>query len=69
MFWDDLDFQIQDGRNAILKTRKSGISWTKCATKADEATFPTKVDFTDLVERFLPCSETILTLKSKMAAQ
>ena len=55
--------------NAILKTRKSGISWTKCATKANEATFPTKFDITDLVERLLPCSETILTLKSKMAAQ
>ena len=54
---------------AILKTIKSDISWTKCANKANEATFPTKFGNPDLMERFLLHSETILTFKSKMAAQ
>ena len=68
MFWYDLVPQIQDGRQRHIENQ-SGISWTKCATKANEATFPTKYDITDLMERLLPCSETILTLKSKMASQ
>ena len=51
---------------AILKTIKSDISWTKCAKKANESTFPTKFGISDLMERFLMHSETILTL-SKMA--
>ena len=55
--------------DAILKTIKSDISWTKCDKNANEATFPTKFDIPDPIERFLPCSETILTFKSKMAAQ
>ena len=54
---------------AILKTIKSDISWTKCAKKANETTFPTKFGIPELMERFLLCSETILTFKSKMAAQ
>ena len=37
--------------NAILKIRKSDIAWTKYATKADEETFYTKFDITDLIER------------------
>ena len=31
--------------------------------------FPTKFGIPDPIERFLLCSETILTFKSKMAAQ
>ena len=54
---------------AILKTTKSDISWTKCANEANEATFPTKFNNPYLMERFLLHSETILTFKSKMAAQ
>ena len=54
---------------AILKTIKSDISWTKCAKKANESTFPTKFGNPYLMERFLLHSETILTFKSKMAAQ
>ena len=47
--------------DAILKTIKSDISWIKCAKKANEATFPTKFGNPYLMERFLVCSETILT--------
>ena len=46
---------------AILKTIKSDISWTKCANKANKATFPTKFGNPDLMERLLLHSETILT--------
>ena len=53
----------------ILKSIKSDISWTKCDKKANEATFPTKFGIPDLMGGFLMCSETILTFKSKMAAQ
>ena len=52
--------------NAILKTIKSDISWTKCDQNANEATFPTKFVIPDPIERFLMCSETILTFKSKI---
>ena len=55
--------------NAILKTIKSDISWTKCAKKANEATFPTKFGNPYLMEIFLFRSETILTYGYKMAAQ
>ena len=55
--------------HAILKTIKIDISWTKRDKKANEATFPTKFGIPDLMEGFLPRSETILILKSKMAAQ
>ena len=55
--------------DAILKSIQSDISWTKCDKNANEATFPTKFGIPDPVERFLLCSETILTFKSKMAAQ
>ena len=54
---------------AILWTIKSDISWTKCARKANEATFPTKFGIPGLMERLLLRSETILTFKSKMTAQ
>ena len=54
---------------AILKTIKSDIAWTKCDKKANEATFPIKFGMPDLMEGFLMRSETILTFKSKMAAQ
>ena len=47
--------------DAILKTIKSDISWTKCAKKANEATFPTKFGNPYLMEIFLLRSETILT--------
>ena len=55
--------------DAISKTIKSDISWIKCDKNANEATFPTKFGIPDLIERVLPFSETILTFKSKMAAQ
>ena len=55
--------------DAILKTIKSDISWTKCDKNANGATFPTKFGIPGPTERFLLCSETILTFKSKMAAQ
>ena len=54
---------------AILKTIKSDISWSKCAKKANESTFPTKFNNPYLMEWFLLRSETTLTFKSKMAAQ
>ena len=67
MFSDNLYLQFQDGRQCHIENQnKSDISWTKCATKANEATFRTKFDITDLMERFLPYSESILTFKSKM---
>ena len=37
--------------DAILKTIKSDIVCTKCAKKANEATFPTKVGIPDLMGR------------------
>ena len=72
--WVCPDFQIQNGgqtmaANAILKTIKSDISWTKCAKKANEATFLLSLASQIQMERFLLCSETILTFKPKMAAQ
>ena len=51
--------------DATLKTFKSDTSWTKCAKKTNEATFPTKFGNPYLMEIFLVRSETI----SKMAAQ
>ena len=54
---------------AILKTIQSDISWSKCAKKANESTFPTKFSNPYLMEWFLLRSETILTFKSKMATQ
>ena len=54
---------------AILKNIKSDISWTECDKKANEATFPTKFGIPDLMWGFLKRFETILTSKSKMAAQ
>ena len=67
MFWKILTFKSNMAANAKLKTRKSDISWIKCAEKA--IFFSIKFGITDLMERFLPCSETILTFESKMAAQ
>ena len=55
--------------SAILKTIKSDISWTKGDKNANKATFPSKFGIPDPIEGFLLCSETILTFKSKMAAQ
>ena len=55
--------------DAILEILKSDISGTKCAKQVNEMIFPTKFSIPDLMERYLLCSETILTFKSKMAAQ
>ena len=55
--------------DAILKTIKSDISWTKCAKKANKAIFPSKFCNPDLMEIFLLRAETNLTYKSKMAAK
>ena len=68
MFWDDLDLQIQDGRQRHIENQKNWYLLNQMCHK-NEATFPTKFDIPDLIERLLPCSETILTLKFKMAAQ
>ena len=68
-FGSVLTFKFKMAADAILKTIKSDIFCTKCAKKANEATFPTKFGIPDLMERMFLCSETILTFKSKMAAQ
>ena len=47
--------------DAMLKTRKSDISWNKCAYKTNKVTFRIKFGIPDQMERFLLYSETILT--------
>ena len=36
--------------NALLKTRKSDVSWTRLTKGAYEVSFPTNFGFTDIIE-------------------
>ena len=51
--------------NAILKSRKSDISWTRLTKGAYEVSFPTSFGMTDVIEKYSLCFtfRIILTFK------
>ena len=58
----------QTNKQKQNKTKQNKNKTNNNNNKANEVTFP-KFDITDLMERFLACSETILTFKSKTTAR
>ena len=69
-----LDFQIQRlwpkmAADAIMKTRKSDLSWYKLDRKANEVSSPANSGITYVIEWFLLCSDTSWHSKPKWLPQ